>query len=73
MTLTLVVVGLVLAPPTGWLLGGWLADLTAGSQAERSGRANYKWLAFGVVLRCAENRQTFRCGDCDGRLSHIKE
>ncbi len=44
MTLTLVVVGLVLAPPTGWLLGGWLADLTAGSQAERSGRANYKWL-----------------------------
>ena len=33
MTLTLVVVGLVLAPPTGWLLGGWLADLTAGSQA----------------------------------------
>ena len=37
MTLTLVVVGLVLAPPTGWLLGGWLADLTARSQAERSG------------------------------------
>ena len=28
MTLTLVVVGLVLAPPTGWLLGAWLADLT---------------------------------------------
>jgi hypothetical protein len=27
MTLTLVVVGLVLAPPTGWLLGAWLADL----------------------------------------------
>ena len=27
MTLTLVV-GLVLAPPTGWLLGAWLADLT---------------------------------------------
>jgi hypothetical protein len=25
------------------------------------------------VLRCAENRQTFRCGDSDGRLSHIKE
>jgi hypothetical protein len=25
MTLTLVVVGLVLAPPTGWLLGAWLA------------------------------------------------
>jgi hypothetical protein len=24
MTLTLVVVGLVLAPPTGWLLGAWL-------------------------------------------------
>src|SRR6266404_3467232 len=29
--------------------------------------------AFGAVLRCAENRQTFRCGDSDGRLSHIKE
>jgi len=28
MTLTLLVVGLVLAPPTGWLLGAWLADLT---------------------------------------------
>jgi hypothetical protein len=28
MTLTLVVVGLVLAPPTGWLLAAWLADLT---------------------------------------------
>jgi hypothetical protein len=28
MTLTLVVGGLVLAPPTGWLLGAWLADLT---------------------------------------------
>jgi len=28
MTLTLVVVGLVLAPPTGWLLGAWVADLT---------------------------------------------
>ena len=28
MTLTLVIVGLVLAPPTGWLLGAWLADLT---------------------------------------------
>jgi len=28
MTLTLVVVGLVLAPPTGWWLGAWLADLT---------------------------------------------
>jgi hypothetical protein len=27
-TLTLVVVGLVLAPPTGWLLAAWLADLT---------------------------------------------
>jgi hypothetical protein len=27
MTLTLVV-GLVLAPPTGWLLAAWLADLT---------------------------------------------
>jgi hypothetical protein len=27
MTMTLVVVGLVLAP-TGWLLGAWLADLT---------------------------------------------
>jgi len=27
MTLTLVVVGLVLAPPTGWWLGAWLADL----------------------------------------------
>jgi hypothetical protein len=25
MTLTLVVVGLVLAPPLGWLLGAWLA------------------------------------------------
>jgi hypothetical protein len=25
------------------------------------------------VLRCAENGQTFRCGDSDGRLSHIKE
>ena len=25
------------------------------------------------MLRCAENRQTFRCGDSDGRLSHIKE
>src|SRR5207302_11126916 len=29
--------------------------------------------AFGAVLRCAENRQSFRCGDSDGRLSHIKE
>ena len=29
--------------------------------------------AFGAVLRCAENRQTFRCGDSNGRLSHIKE
>jgi len=28
MTLTLVVGGLVLAPPTGWWLGAWLADLT---------------------------------------------
>ena len=28
MTLTLVVGGLVLAPPTGWLLAAWLADLT---------------------------------------------
>ena len=28
MTLTLVVVGLVLAPPTGWLLGAWLARLS---------------------------------------------
>jgi hypothetical protein len=28
MTLTLIVLGLVLAPPTGWLLGAWLADLT---------------------------------------------
>ena len=28
MTLTLVVVGLVLAPPIGWLLAAWLADLT---------------------------------------------
>jgi len=28
MTLTLVVVGLVLAPPTGWLLAAWFADLT---------------------------------------------
>ena len=28
MTWTLIVVGLVLAPPTGWLLGAWLADLT---------------------------------------------
>src|SRR4030095_6530382 len=29
--------------------------------------------AFGAVLRCAENGQTFRCGDSDGRVSHIKE
>src|SRR5207248_5753352 len=29
--------------------------------------------AFGAVLRCAENRQTFRCGDSNGRSSHIKE
>ena len=28
MTITLIVGGLVLAPPTGWLLGAWLADLT---------------------------------------------
>jgi hypothetical protein len=28
MTLTLIFLGLVLAPPTGWLLGAWLADLT---------------------------------------------
>jgi hypothetical protein len=28
LTLIVVVVGLVLAPPTGWLLGAWLADLT---------------------------------------------
>ncbi len=33
-TLTLVVVGLVLAPPTGWLLGAWLADLTRGEGAQ---------------------------------------
>ena len=26
----------------------------------------------GSVLRCAENRQTFRSGDSDGLLSHIK-
>jgi len=30
MTLTLIVLGLVLAPPTGWLLGAWLADLLIG-------------------------------------------
>ena len=34
MTLTLVVVGLVLAPPTGWLLGAWLADLTVHTGAQ---------------------------------------
>jgi uncharacterized protein YneF (UPF0154 family) len=28
MTVILVVVGLVLAPLTGWLLGAWLAELT---------------------------------------------
>ena len=28
MTATLIAVGLFLAPPTGWLLGAWLADLT---------------------------------------------
>src|SRR4029077_19573516 len=28
--------------------------------------------AFGAVLRCAENRQTLRCRDRDGLLSHIK-
>jgi hypothetical protein len=28
MTLTLVALGLILAAPTGWLLGAWLADLT---------------------------------------------
>ena len=36
MTTILIVVGLVLAPPTGWLLGAWLADLTyakAGSDS----------------------------------------
>ena len=28
MTATLIAVGLFLAPPIGWLLGAWLADLT---------------------------------------------
>ena len=36
MTLTLVVVGLVLAPPTGWLLAAWLADLTYKSPENRT-------------------------------------
>lgn len=28
MTMILVTLGLILAPPAGWLLGAWLADLT---------------------------------------------
>ena len=42
MTLTLVVVGLVLAPPTGWLLGAWLADLTQGALALVLGRPGHR-------------------------------
>ena len=42
MTLTLVIVGLVLAPPTGWLLGAWLADLTQGALALVLGRPGHR-------------------------------
>ena len=38
MTLTLVVVGLVLAPPTGWLLGAWLAGPLKIWAADERGR-----------------------------------
>ena len=38
MTLTLVVVGLVLAPPTGWLLGAWLAGPLEIWPADERGR-----------------------------------
>jgi hypothetical protein len=59
MTLTLVVGGLVLAPPTGWLLGAWLADLTWRGILRRGGSPN-KSPACGSgarwVLRCCHNR-----------------
>jgi len=42
MTLTLLVVGLVLAPPTGWLLGAWLADLTRDPLKIELGFGHYR-------------------------------
>ena len=60
MTLTLVVVGLVLAPPTGWLLGGWLAvPKTAGSQAGRSGEGELQ-MARKPRYRSVRMRPVFR-------------
>ena len=55
MTLTLVVVGLVLAPPTGWLLGAWLADLTQGALALVLGRPGHRRQRL-VELRARSRR-----------------
>ena len=47
MTLTLVVVGLVLAPPTGWLLGAWLAGpLKIWAADERGRGTSFRRAAF---------------------------
>jgi hypothetical protein len=55
MTLTIVVVGLVLAPPTGWLLGAWLADLTQGALALVLGRPGHRRQRL-VELRARSRR-----------------
>ena len=47
MTLTLVVVGLVLALPTGWLLGAWLAGpLKIWAADERGRGTSFRRAAF---------------------------